>query len=53
MVVIMIGRNRNSDAWIVASMGLRWVPCAPPPRAKSIIMIAFFFTMPIKEDDAD
>ena len=45
-VVIMIGRNRSRQACTMASCGDR--PC---PRsassAKSIIMIAFFFTMPI------
>ncbi len=42
----MIGRKRNRQAWKIASR-------APSPRlrsawiAKSIIMIAFFLTMPI------
>ncbi|MND06675.1 hypothetical protein D3C83_281840 [compost metagenome] len=42
----MIGRKRSSAAWTIESRGD--MPC---PRsassAKSIIMIAFFFTMPI------
>src|SRR5712672_1203330 len=45
-VVIMIGRKRNRHAWWIASRGL-----LPSSRsacsAKSIIMIAFFLTMPI------
>ncbi len=45
-VVIMIGRKRSSEACTIASRGD--MPC---PRsassAKSIIMIAFFLTMPI------
>ena len=46
MVVIMIGRKRSRQAWWIASRG-----ALPSLRsassAKSIIMIAFFFTMPI------
>ena len=45
-VVIMIGRKRSRQACTIASRGDR-----PSSRsassAKSIIMIAFFFTMPI------
>ena len=45
-VVIMIGRKRSRQASWIASSGL-----LPRPRsassAKSIIMMAFFFTMPI------
>ena len=45
-VVIRIGRKRSRQAWRMASRGLR-----PSTRsaasAKSIIMIAFFLTMPI------
>ena len=45
-VVIMIGRNRNIDACTIASRGD--MPCLrSASSAKSIIMIAFFFTMPI------
>ncbi len=47
MVVIMMGRKRSRQAWRMASSGfLRSVRCAT--RAKSIIMMAFFFTMPIR-----
>ena len=46
MVVIRIGRKRSRQAWWIASRG-----ALPSSRsassAKSIIMIAFFFTMPI------
>ena len=44
-VVIMIGRNRNVQAWRIAL-----VASAPPWRswlATSTIMIPFFFTRPI------
>ncbi len=45
-VVIMIGRKRIMQASRIASRGLRpWLRSAS--RAKSIIMIAFFLTMPI------
>ena len=45
-VVIMIGRKRSSDACTIASRGD--MPCSrSASSAKSIIMIAFFFTMPI------
>ena len=46
MVVIMIGRKRNSAALRIASVGVR-----PSSRsaemAKSTIMMPFFFTMPM------
>ena len=46
MVVIRIGRKRSRLAWKIASRaGLPSVRSAA--SAKSIIMIAFFFTMPI------
>ena len=46
MVVIMIGRNRTRQASTIASAG--WVPWARClSTAKSIIMMAFFFTIPI------
>ncbi len=45
-VVIIIGRKRNKQAWKMACSGVR-----PPLRcassAKSTIIMAFFFTMPI------
>ena len=45
-VVIIIGRKRTMQASKIASAGaLPWWRCAS--RAKSIIIIAFFFTMPI------
>ncbi len=45
-VVIMIGRKRRSDACTIDSRGDK--PCLrSASSAKSIIMIAFFFTMPI------
>jgi hypothetical protein len=46
-VVIMIGRKRNSAACTIDSSGLRprW---RSAPIAKSIIRMAFFFTMPIR-----
>jgi hypothetical protein len=45
-VVIMIGRNRNSEACTIDSRGES--PCLrSASSAKSIIMIAFFLTMPI------
>ncbi len=45
-VVIMIGRNRRIEACTIASRGVR--PCLrSASSAKSMIMIAFFFTMPI------
>ena len=45
-VVIIIGRNRKIAALKMASLGSR---CSPRSNcnAKSIIRIAFFFTMPI------
>ena len=47
MVVIMIGRNLSRDAWKTASLGLLWSRLSTS-RAKSIIMIAFFLTIPIR-----
>ena len=45
-VVIMIGRKRSSAACRIASSGER--PCLrSASSAKSIIRMAFFFTMPI------
>ena len=46
MVVIRIGRKRSRQAWRIASRGVlpSWRSAS---SAKSIIMIAFFFTMPI------
>ena len=45
-VVIMIGRKRSSAACMIESSGDR--PCLrSASSAKSIIRIAFFFTMPI------
>ena len=45
-VVIMIGRKRSRQAWTIASRGdMPW--CRSASSAKSIIMIAFFLTMPI------
>ncbi|MNP69513.1 hypothetical protein D3C76_1656180 [compost metagenome] len=44
-MVIRIERRRNTLAWWIASRGLR--PCSrSSSRAKSIIMMAFFITMP-------
>ncbi len=46
MVVIMIGRKRSRQACLIASAGP--MPCERRATcAKSIIMMAFFFTMPI------
>jgi hypothetical protein len=50
IVVIMIGRNRSRQACRIASSGPTYRPSMPlrsASNAKSIIMIAFFFTMPI------
>ena len=45
-VVIMMGRKRSRQAWWIASRGdLPWSRSAS--SAKSIIMMAFFLTMPI------
>ncbi len=45
-VVIMMGRKRSTQAWWIARCGVSpWFLCAS--SAKSIIMMAFFFTMPI------
>jgi hypothetical protein len=48
MVVIMIGRKRSRQASKIASAGdrPRWRSAS---SAKSIIMIAFFLTMPISK----
>ena len=47
IVVIMIGRKRSRHAWWMASCGL--LPSRrSASRAKSIIMMAFFLTIPIK-----
>ena len=47
MVVIMIGRKRSRHAWKIASRGA--IFCSRSAAiAKSIIMIAFFFTMPMR-----
>ena len=46
MVVIMIGRKRSRQAWWIASRGD--LPCSrSASSAKSIIMMAFFLTMPM------
>ena len=45
-VVIKIGRKRCKQAWWMASRGAK--PCSrSASSAKSIIMMAFFLTMPI------
>jgi hypothetical protein len=46
LVVIMIGRNRSRHASYMASRGA-FPSLRSASSAKSIIMIAFFFTMPI------
>ena len=46
MVVIMIGRKRSRQACSIAWAAVRRPECCAS-IAKSIIMIAFFFTMPI------
>ena len=46
MVVIMIGRKRRMQAWKMASSGAM-LPRRSASSAKSIIMMAFFLTMPI------
>ena len=46
IVVMVIGRNRNMHAWNTASTGLS-PSLRSASRAKSIIMMAFFLTMPI------
>ena len=46
MVVIRIGRNRSTAAWKMAS-GADLPSLRSASMAKSIIMIAFFFTIPI------
>ncbi len=45
-VVIMIGLNRTLAALMIAAIGSRFSDRSAA-IAKSIIMIAFFFTMPI------
>ena len=45
-VVIMIGRNRMLAASMIDSVADLWV-LRSVAMAKSIIMMAFFFTMPI------
>ena len=52
IVVIMIGRKRTCAASTIASAG-GLCSLRSASSAKSIIMIAFFFTMPIEQDDAD
>ena len=47
MVVIMIGRKRSRQASKIASSGAHAARCARASMAKSIIMMAFFLTMPI------
>ena len=47
IVVIMIGRNRRRHALWIASAGAI-LSSRSATSAKSIIMIAFFLTMPIK-----
>ena len=46
IVVIMIGRKRSRHAWKIASRGAM-PSLRSASSAKSIIMIAFFLTMPI------
>ena len=46
-VVIMIGRNRSRQACTIASLGDMPL-CRSASSAKSIIMIAFFLTIPIR-----
>ncbi len=47
IVVIMIGRKRSRHASKIASRGGKPLARARASSAKSIIMIAFFLTMPI------
>ncbi len=51
-VVIRMGRKRSSAAWWMASVG-DLPSLRSASSAKSIIMMAFFLTMPIKQNDAD
>ena len=53
IVVIMIGRKRTLRRLDDRLRRRRAFRCARASIAKSIIMIAFFFTMPIEQDDAD
>ncbi len=47
-VVIMIGRKRTRQASTMACSALKVLPCSRSfAMAKSIIMMAFFFTMPM------
>ena len=46
MVVIMMGRKRSRQAWKMASSG-GLCSTRSASSAKSIIMMAFFFTIPI------
>ena len=46
MVVIMMGRKRKRHAWWMASSGASPFSRSAS-RAKSIIMMAFFLTMPM------
>ncbi len=48
MVVIMIGRKRKRQAWKIACSELRFCDRFAS-SAKSIIMIAFFLTIPISK----
>ena len=47
MVVIMMGRNRCMQPSKIASSA--FIPSLRAMSAKSIIMMAFFFTMPISK----
>jgi hypothetical protein len=47
IVVIMIGRNRIKQPSLIASSAVR--PSRSRTSAKSTIMIAFFFTIPISK----
>ncbi len=47
-MVIMMGRKRRRQALWMASHGVRCFVALCLRSAKSIIMMAFFFTMPIK-----
>ena len=46
MVVIMMGRKRTWQPSVMASSGVREGSWRWASRAKSSIMMAFFFTMP-------
>ena len=47
IVVIRMGRKRSRQAWWMASRGFL-CSCRSAASAKSIIMMAFFCTMPIR-----